>query len=276
VCSAIGPHLDTELAERVLVGFLRDESARAGFEHLVIGVSGGIDSAVVALLAARAIGPDHVVAVAMPWRESNPESYEHGKLVAAAGGFALQKIDLSAAADGLLGALDEPDAHRTGNVLARLRMITLYDLSMQHHGLVLGTGNKTELLLGYSTQFGDLASAINPLGDLYKCQVRALARHLGVPDIVIDKPPSADLWAGQTDEGELGFSYDTADAILVGLVDHRRRPEDLIAEGHDAAVVRSIESRMVRFQYKRRSPLIAKLSNRTIGLEFRYPRDWRT
>lgn len=274
--SPSGPPLDTELAERVLVAFLRQETGRAGFGKLALGLSGGIDSAVVAFLAARALGPENVIVAALPWSGSNPQSLEHGRLVADAAGLALREFDLTAAAQGLLSQVPHADAHRTGNVLARLRMVLLYDLSMAHGALVAGTSNKTELLLGYGTQHGDLASALNPIGDLYKSQVRALARHLGVPDVVIDKPPSADLFAGQTDEDDLGFTYDQADAILLRLVDHRRRVDDILAEGFPADVVHAIERRVVRFQFKRTGPVIAKLSSRTIGLEFRYPRDWRT
>lgn len=271
------PPLDTELAERVLVRFLRDESRRAGFDRLVIGVSGGIDSAVSAVLAVRAVGPENVHALAMPWRDSNPESLEHGRLVAEAGGFRLDVVDLTAAADGLLAELPaEMTDHRRGNVLARLRMVTLFDRSLAEHALVVGTSNKTELLLGYGTLYGDMASSLNPLGDLYKCQVRALARHLGVPAEVIEKAPSADLWAGQTDEQELGFSYDEADAVLYRLVDLRTPPEALVEQGFDEELVRAVDERVVCFQYKRRGPLVAKLSRRTIGWEFRYPRDWRT
>ena len=274
--SPSGPPLDTELAERVLTAFLRQETRRAGFERLTLGVSGGIDSAVVAFLAARALGPEQVIAAALPWKDSNPQSLEHGRLVAEAAGIELRPFDLTASAEGLLAQLPAPTPHRIGNVLARLRMVTLYDLSMAHGALVVGTSNKTELLLGYGTLHGDLASAINPIGDLYKSQVRALARHLGVPQFVIDKPPSADLVEGQTDEDDFGFSYDEADAILLRLVDQRRRPESVIEEGFSAETVRAIETRIVRFQFKRTGPVIAKLSGRTIGLEFKYPRDWRT
>ena len=270
------PALAAVLAERVVVAFLRDEAQRAGFSRFVLGVSGGIDSAVALFLAVRAVGAANVSAAALPWRGSNPESLAHGRLVADAAGVPLEGFDLTAAAEGLLGVLPDPTPHRTGNVLARLRVVTLYDLSMARAALVVGTSNKTELLLGYGTQFGDLASALNPLGDLYKSQVRALARQLDMPSPMIDKPPSADLFEGQTDEADLGFTYDVADAVLHRLVDHRRRPADVVADGFDAGVVCAIESRMVRNQYKRTGPLLAKLSARTIGLEFRYPRDWRT
>ncbi len=270
------PPLDTELAERVLVRFLRDESRRSGFGRLVLGLSGGIDSAVAAYLAARAVGPENVICIAMPWRQSSSESLEHGRQVADAAGLRLDVADLTAAADGLIGVLPDPSPHRIGNVLARLRMVTLWDRSMADAALVVGTSNKTELLLGYGTLHGDLASALNPLGDLWKCQVRALARHLGVPAVVIEKPPSADLVQGQTDEGDLGFTYDTADAVLELLVDRRETPEQVVAAGFSREVVTDIHRRVVRNQYKRRGPLIAKLSRRTIGWEFRYPRDWQT
>jgi NAD+ synthase len=258
----------------VLVTFLREESARAGFSRLVIGLSGGVDSAVAALLAARAVGPGNLTALALPWRGSHANSLAHARLVAEAGGFDLEVVDLTAAADGLLAQLGDVDRTRTGNVLARLRMTTLYDRSAADRSLVVGTSNKTELLLGYGTLHADLASALNPLGDLYKTQVWVLARHLGVPDVVVDKPPSADLWEGQTDEGELGYSYEVADSILRRLVDDRDSPETVAAAGFDAALVERIARTVVRSQYKRRGPLIAKLSRRTIGWEFRYPRDW--
>ena len=274
------PPLDTELAEAVLVRFLRSELHRTGLRKLVLGLSGGIDSAVAGLLAARAVGPENLVALALPSAESSPQSLEDARAVAAAGGFELGVVPIGDAAAGLipqLGADDVPVTPlRRGNVMARLRMIVLYDVSARVSGLVVGTSNKTELLLGYGTLHGDMASALNPLGDLYKRQVRDLARHLGVPAAVIDKPPTADLWTGQTDESEMGFSYDEADAVLFQLVELRRSEQDVVAAGFPAALVRTIVSKMVRSQFKRRPPVIAKLSQRTIGWEFRYPRDWMT
>jgi NAD+ synthase len=270
------PPLDTELAEAVLVRFLGDELHRTGMTKLVVGLSGGIDSAVAALLAARAIGPENVVAVALPSAESSPQSLADARAVAAVGGFALDVVPIGDAAAGLVPGLRDVTPLRRGNVMARLRMIVLYDTSARVSGLVLGTSNKTELLLGYGTLHGDMASALNPLGDLYKCQVRALARRLGVPEAIVTKPPTADLWSGQTDEGEMGFSYDQADAVLFRLVDLQRTAETVVAEGFPAALVRRIERMMVRSQFKRRLPLIAKLSRRTVGWEFRYPRDWQT
>ena len=270
--SPSGPPLDTELAERVLERFLRDETRRAGFSRLVIGLSGGIDSAVAALLAAGAPAK----AATGDARESQPARLELARLVAAHGGFAVHVVPIGDAGDALAGSLGPLDALRKGNVFARLRMTVLYDRSAAEAALVVGTSNKTELLLGYGTQHGDLASALNPLGDIYKCQVRALARRLGVPREVQEKPPSADLWTGQTDEGDLGFTYDQADAVLYRMVDLRTDPATIVAEGFDAALVDRIVRLVVRTQYKRRHPLIAKLSNRTVGWEFRYPRDWRT
>lgn len=274
--SPSAPRLDTDLAERVLVAFLRDESRRAGFERLVIGLSGGIDSAVAALLAARAVGPSNVHAFALPARESSGESLEHARLVAEVGGLALTVREIGPAAEAMIASLGETTPLRRGNVYARMRMVALFDASSALHALVVGTSNKTELLLGYGTLHGDLASALNPLGDLWKCQVRELARSLGVPAVVVDKPPSADLWPGQTDESDLGFTYAEADAILHRLVDRRASPEQVVAEGFAEATVRKIVKTVVRTQFKRRPPMIAKLSARTVGWEFRYPRDWGT
>jgi NAD+ synthase len=270
------PPLDTELAEAVLVRFLRDELRRTGLTKLVIGLSGGIDSALAAFLAVRAVGAENLVAVALPSAESSPQSLADARAVAEKGGFALETVAIGDAAAGLLPHLGEVTPLRRGNVMARLRMIVLYDTSARVGGLVVGTSNKTELLLGYGTLHGDLASALNPLGDLWKCQVRALSRHVGVPEHVITKAPTADLWTGQTDEGEMGFTYDEADAILHRLVDLQRAPDAVVAEGFPAALVRRIERMMVRSQFKRRMAVVAKLSRRTVGWEFRYPRDWQT
>jgi NAD+ synthase len=260
----------------VLVAFLRDEAKRAGFGRLVIGLSGGVDSAVAALLAARAVGADNVFAFALPAHESDPKSMEHARLVADVGGFAVVVREIGPAADAMIASLGGTTPLRRGNVYARMRMIALFDASAALSALVVGTSNKTELMLGYGTLHGDLASALNPLGDLWKCQVRELARHLGVPAVVVDKPPSADLWPGQTDEGDLGFTYAQADAILHRLVDWRSTLEEVVAAGFPEPLVRRIVWTMMRNQFKRRPPMIAKLSARTIGWEFRYPRDWGT
>jgi len=266
--------IDPELTRTVLKHFLRDEIRKVGFEKAVVGLSGGVDSAVACYLAAQAIGPHNVLAVRLPYQSSSPDSLEHAQNVIDALGVPSDTIDITPMVDPLFARLPDIDAKRKGNVMARQRMIVLYDRSAALGGLVIGTSNKTEILLGYGTLFGDLASAVNPLGDLYKTQVRQLARHLGVPAPIIDNPPSADLWLGQTDEGELGLTYAEADRLLVMLVDERYTPAEAIAAGFDAKLVERVW-RMVRvFHFKRRGPVIAKLSSRTIGVDFNYLRDW--
>ena len=271
------PHpldLNVELVEQLLVRFLRIEARKFGFQRALLGLSGGIDSAVSAALAARAYGPEQVLGVMMPYRTSSPASESDARTVAAALGIRLEKTDISAMADGYLSGLPDADRLRRGNVMARCRMIVLYDRSVPERALVIGTSNKTELLLGYSTQFGDAACALNPLGDLYKHQVWQLARHLGLPSEVIDKPPTADLFEGQTDEGELGFSYAEADGILHALVDERRSVEEVVQLGWSRTLMERIVTRMAANQYKRQPPLVAKLGERTVTHDFRYLRDW--
>jgi NAD+ synthase len=227
----------------------------------------------VCVLAARALGGDNVTAVMMPSSVSSPESLLDAEKVVAATGVRSRVIDVESMAEGYLRKAADVGDVRRGNVYARCRMIVLYDVSAEVGGLVLGTSNKTELLLGYGTLHGDMASAINPIGDLYKTQVRALAAHLEVPEGIRTKPPSADLWKGQKDEEELGATYADLDDLLVQLVDQRVSPERLVALGYAAGFVRSIAERVRRNQYKRRMPIIAKVSARTIGPDFRYPRD---
>lgn len=265
--------IDEALVRRMLVSFLRDETAKAGMGRVVIGLSGGVDSAVVAALAALAFGPDRVTALFMPYRTSAPASRVDARLVAEAFGIALGEIDITPQIDAYMQRMPEADRVRIGNKMARERKSIEYDRSWPD-ALVLGTSNKTELLLGYGTQFGDLASALNPIGDLYKTQVRELATELGVPAQVVAKAPSADLWEGQTDEGELGFGYAEADLILYALVDRRLRPEDLVARGFDGELIARIRERVRKSHFKRVMPLIAKVSLRTIGHDFLYPRDW--
>lgn len=266
--------IQAKLVEDILVRFLRKEAGKFGFERAVLGLSGGIDSAVAAALAARAFGPQNVLCVMMPYRTSNPDSEGDARRVADQLGVETRLVDISAMADGYLEAGDVTDPMRRGNVMARCRMVVLYDLSVEFGGLVIGTSNKTEALLGYSTQFGDSASALNPLGDLYKHQVYQLARHLALPSEVIEKAPSADLFEGQTDEDELGFSYDEADRLLFHMVDERRDLPDLIAAGFDKEFIQLVARRIALNQYKRLPPIIAKLSARTINHDFRYLRSW--
>jgi NAD+ synthase len=266
--------INAALVEGILVGFIRSEVRRVGFEKVVLGLSGGVDSALVAALAARALGPGDVTGVSMPYRLSNPQSLADARAIAESLGIELRVIEISAQVDAYFERFTDADDARRGNKMARERMTILYDQSSAENALVVGTSNKTELLLGYGTIFGDMASALNPIGDLYKSQVWQLAAHVGVPEQVIRKPPSADLWEGQSDEQELGFAYAAADRLLFHLVDKRYSVEELVEMGHDRAFVESVTRRVRVNQYKRRPPIIAKLSARTIDREFRYPRDW--
>jgi NAD+ synthase len=266
--------LNTEIVRAMLTGFIRDETGQAGFDRVVLGLSGGIDSTLAAYLAVEALGSDRVTGVIMPYRSSNPESRADAELVVRNLGMTATVVDISPMVDAYLGPSGITDRLRAGNVMARQRMIVLYDRSSSERALVLGTSNKTELLLGYGTLHGDMACALNPLGDLYKTQVWQMARAVGVPDRIFGKPPSADLWQGQTDEGELGFTYAEADRLLFAMVDERRDDPALAALGFDPALVQRIREMIRRTQFKRRPPLIAKVSNRTVNVDFRYARDW--
>jgi NAD+ synthase len=268
--------INPDLVRRILVDFLRSEITRAGFSRGVLGLSGGIDSAVACYLAAEALGPENVLAVRMPYSSSSQESLEHAGLVIQSTGVQERTLSIAPMADALFESIPDADAVRRGNVMARLRMIVLYDQSASFGGLVVGTGNKTEILLGYTTLYGDSACALNPLGDLYKTQLRQLARSLGVPEAIQTKAPSADLWAGQTDEGELGFTYEEVDRLLMLLIDERRTPEACIEAGFPGDFVSSVIDRVRRNQFKRMLPPIAKLSDRTVGYDFLYLRDWGT
>lgn len=266
--------LNLENVEKVLVDFIRDEVTKVGFKRVVLGLSGGIDSAIVAYLAAKALGAENVLGIMMPYKLSSKESVEHAKLVVEDLGIRSKLIEITPMVDAYFSLEPEISNLRMGNKMARERMSILFDYSAKENALVLGTSNKTEILLGYSTQFGDSASAINPIGDLYKTQIWELSRHMGVPSELIDKKPSADLWEGQTDESELGFSYLLADKILYKMVDERKNLHDIVKEGYQEEVVEKIEKKIKFSQYKRKLPVIAKISGRTIEREFRYPRDW--
>jgi len=268
--------INSELARKVLSGFIRKELARAGFGKAVLGLSGGIDSALSCFLAAEAIGPQNVLALRMPYRTSSQDSLDHAQLVINQLGVQSLTIEITEMVEPLFEKLPKIDALRKGNVMARQRMIILYDQSEAFEALVVGTGNKTEILLGYSTLFGDSASAFNPIGDLYKTQVRQLALDLGVPAEILEKAPSADLWVDQTDEAELGYTYEEVDKLLYLLVDHRYTPKECVEAGFQEEFVQSVVGRVMRNHFKRVMPPIAKISNRTIGYDFLYPRDWGT
>ncbi|MGD0707031.1 MAG: NAD+ synthase [Anaerolineaceae bacterium] len=268
--------INTDLARQILTGFIHTEITRTGLSKAVIGLSGGIDSALSCFLAAEALGPQNVLAVRMPYKTSSQDSLDDAQSVVDATGVQSTTIPISEMVDPLLQHFPEMDPMRKGNIMARMRMIVLYDQSVAFKGLVVGTSNKTEILLGYSTLWGDSASALNPLGDLYKTQVRQLAQAMNIPDTIIQKPPTADLWKGQTDEGELGFTYEEADKLLYLLVDQRYTPAECIASGYAEAFVTTVVDRIRRNQFKRILPPIAKLSNRTVGYDFLYLRDWGT
>lgn len=266
--------VDTAQVREILRRFLVEEVGKVGFARLVVGLSGGVDSAVVAALAADALGPSNVVCVLMPYRLSSPASEADARAVCDRFGLDPVVVDISPQVDAYFDRFPDASRARRGNKMARERMTVLYDTSLAHDALVVGTSNKTELLLGYGTVFGDMAHALNPIGDLYKTQVFALARALDVPARVIDKAPSADLWEGQSDEAELGFSYADVDRLLLHMVDERYTRAELLALGIEEAFLDRVIGRVRDNQYKRRLPIIAKLGHRTIDRDFRYPRDW--
>ncbi len=265
---------NTTLLRQVLVSFIRNEVGKVGIERVVVGLSGGVDSALSAMLAAEALGPKNVTGILMPYKSSSPESRAHAELVVEKSGIASIVVDITPQVDAYFERFPDADDRRRGNKMARERMTVLYDHSARWQALVLGTSNKTELLLGYGTLHGDMASAINPLGDLYKTQVWALAEAVGVPPAIIQKKPSADLWAGQTDEEEIGFTYREIDQLLYLMVDQRYSKKELIAAGFSEGFVEEVTLRIMNSQFKRRLPIIAKVSHRTIDRDFRYARDW--
>ena len=265
--------IDPSLVEQWLIAFIRDEMKRRGFQRAVVGLSGGVDSAVTTYLAARALGPANVVAVRLPYRTSNPSSLEHAQLVIDALGVDARTIDITAAVDGYLATEPDADPARRGNVMARVRMIALFDLSSRYHALPLGTGNKTERLFGYFTWHADDSPPINPLGDLFKTQVWALAHHLGVPEVIVTKPASADLITGQTDEGDFGISYAKADQILNWLLSGYT-PGELAGRGFDEAEVALVQRRLASTHWKRRLPTVAMLSATAIGESYLRPVDY--
>lgn len=268
--------INTDLASQILTGFIKSEVTRFGFTRAVINLSGGLDSALSCVLTAQALGAENVLALRLPYRTSSPDSLEHAQLMIDQFKVRSETIDISGIVDSLVSRDPDISNTRKGNIMARARMIALYDQTEVFKGLPIGTSNKTEILLGYTTMWGDMASALNPIGDLYKTQVRQLSRALGVPSAIIDKPPSADLWLGQTDESELGFTYEEVDKLLYLLVDQRYSQQECIEEGFEEKFVNSVVRRIRRNQFKRMMPPIAKLSNRTIGYDFLYLRDWGT
>jgi NAD+ synthase len=281
--------LNFPLIYKHLGNFIKSEVLKAGVNRVVLGLSGGIDSAASCFLAANALGKDNVTALIMPYESSSKSSMEDALKVVNTLGIKYYILDISKQINEYFkNETDEAEANenadsaggdtalklRKGNKMARERMSILYDYSYKLNSLVLGTSNKSELLLGYGTLYGDMASALNPIGDIYKTQIYQLAEHLGIPKTIINKPPSADLWEGQSDESELGFTYKTADDIMYLLIDKMYKPEVVISLGFEENIVNKIYERIKKSQYKRRMPLIAKVSERTINIDFRYLRDW--
>jgi len=265
--------IDPAMTADWLVHFLKEEMERRRFTKAVIGISGGVDSAVTAYLAAKAIGPKNVIGVRMPYRTSSKESLDHAQLVIDALGIQARTLDLSAAVDGYLQQEPDANAARRGNVMARMRMITLFDLAAKHEAIPLGTGNKTERLFGYFTWHADDTPPVNPIGDLFKTQVFTLAKHLGIPSVVVDKPPTADLVHGQTDEGDFGISYEKADEILNWIVSGYSA-DDLAAHGFDPSEVELVRKRLDGTHWKRRMPTVAMISPTAIGESYLRPVDY--
>jgi NAD+ synthase len=263
--------IDPEMARSKITDFIRTKIHAAGFQRAVIGVSGGLDSAVTCYLTAEALGPQNVLVLRMPYKTTTAESLEHAGLVIEATGVHEITVPITDMVDPLFAQFPEADRVRRGNAMARVRMVVLYDQSAAFNGLVVGTGNKTEILLGYTTIYGDSACALIPLGDLYKAQVRQLARAIGVPEVIIAKPPSADLWIGQTDEGEMGFAYEDVDRLLLHLVDGSYSPQACVDVGFDATFVHAVTERIRQNQFKRTLPPIAKLGDGVLAYDFQLP-----
>ena len=253
--------LDLNMKEvhKELVDFLKENFKKNGFSKAVLGLSGGIDSALAAYLLRDALGKENVLAIMMPYKSSNPDSLNHAKLVVEDLGINSKVIEITDMIDAYFKNEKDPTSLRMGNKMARERMSILYDYSSKENALVIGTSNKTEIYLGYSTQFGDSACAFNPIGDLYKTNVWELSRYLNIPKELIEKKPSADLWEGQTDEQEMGLTYKEADQVLYRMLEENKTVEEILNEVFDKSLVENIVRRMNRSEYKRRMPLIAKI-----------------
>lgn len=275
--AAAALRIDAPAVAARLTEFITAQTRAAGFERLTLGLSGGLDSAVAYYLAVAALGPAAVYPLLLPYRQSSPDSLTDALACVEALGGGHTIADISPQVDAYFDAPTTPpaadrdaDLLRRGNKMARERMAILFDHSAAQRALVMGTSNKAELLLGYGTLHGDLACAFNPLADLYKTQVRALAAHLQLPQALLDKPPSADLFPGQTDEAQLGWSYPELDAALHCLVDEQQPPEAVAAAGHDPALVEHVVRLMRAYRFKRRLPTYARADGQPLDFD----RDW--
>jgi NAD+ synthase len=266
--------INTDLARSIIVGFIRDALRKVGTGKAVIALSGGIDSALSAFLTAEAIGPDNLLAIRMPYRSSSPDSLADAQAVIDQLGLPSLTIPITPMVDPLIEHFPDMSDKRKGNIMARQRMIVLYDQSAAWNGLVIGTSNKTEALLGYTTLYGDSAAALQPIEDLYKTQLRQLSATLNMPQSIQKKAPSADLWVGQTDEGELGFTYAEVDRMLYLLVEGRYSVDEVVEQGYERSTVERVWRTVRLNHFKRTMPNVAKLSRRSIGHDFLYLRDW--
>jgi len=252
--------VNAKIVRGLLVKFIKDQISNAGFAKGIIGVSGGVDSAAAAALAAEALGKENVIGIMLPYLTSNPKSIEDAKLVIQKIGIRSELINISNMVDAYCEENRVTDPIRRGNIMARMRMVVLYDISAREKALVIGTSNKTEILIGYGTQYGDAACAFNPLGNLYKSQIWQLAEELGVPRPVIEKAPSADLWEGQTDESEIGVTYAKLDELLFEMIDRQHSDEELTNLGFAETLIKKIRFMNQKNQFKSRMPMIAGIS----------------
>jgi NAD+ synthase len=267
--------IDTDVARRIIREFITGQLEQTGFSKLVLALSGGVDSALVAYLAVEAVGANDLMCVMLPYRTSSSESLADAHAVIGQLGCSSRTIDITPIVDGYLEQSingEEVSPLRRGNLAARARMMVIYDQSAAWNALVIGTGNKTEALLGYTTQFGDNAFAFDPIGDLYKSQVRQLSEEMGVPQQILFKPPSADLWQGQTDEQEIGLRYEDLDRLLYWMVDRRYTREQLTEIGFDSKQIERVQTLIAKTEFKRQTPPVAKLTTRTPGVDYLYPR----
>jgi NAD+ synthase len=266
--------IDCEIAAKVLVKFIRDTVYKNNFKNGIIGVSGGIDSAVILALTRRALGNDCTFALLMPYKLSSDDSLAHGINICDQLNVKYETIDISPSVDAYFDRFGTGEKVLIGNKCARERMSVLFDFSVRKKALVIGTSNKSELLIGYSTLYGDSAAAFLPIGDLYKTQVFAIAEYLKIPEAIIKKKPTADLWENQTDESEIGVTYKELDEILFNLIEKRKRVGEIEKMGYSRATIDKIRHMIIDSQFKRTMPPVAKIQNRAIGTDFRYLRDW--